>query len=85
MHIMPVLFAVVFIVLADNRMTNDKHSSVAHVEAGSSIVATNPDRDSEVSFGQLSVNYALTSVSACNAKHVTLLYKVGYLMTYIVR
>jgi hypothetical protein len=85
MHIMPVLFALFFIVLAEKRMMTDKYVSNVPVKAGSSTLATSPDRDSEVPFSQLSINYALSSVSACNAKHVTLLYKIGYLVSYIVR
>ena len=123
MHIIPLLFAVVFIVLADSRMNSSAvipenniivadnktdisktniskaafrvnsstRESVSRSSAGEptgvnrSIVATNPVSDTEVSFKQLSINYALASLSATNASQVILLYKVGYLVSNIVR
>ena len=128
MHIIPLLFALVFVVFADSRMNrsaiipenniivagnetgisktgiskinyskaavsinsstreSDSRSSAGESTAvNNSIAATIPVSDTEVSFKQLSINYALASLSATNASQVILLYKIGYLVSNIVR
>jgi len=128
MHIIPLLFALAFIVLADNRMSSSaaipenninvtgnktdvsktNYSKANFSEAAVSInpstresdsrcsagdataintgiAAANPVSDPEVSFKQLSINYALASLSATNANHAIFLYKIGYLVSNIVR
>ncbi|HTF29019.1 MAG TPA: hypothetical protein VK625_09255, partial [Flavitalea sp.] len=67
------------------RESDSRSSAGAATAVNTGIAAASPLSDPEVSFKQLSINYALASLSATNANHAIFLYKIGYLVSNIVR